>query len=170
MTSRSHSVEQFGQEAMSIYATLWQLKFPRYGDDHTDCEWVVVVAQGVPAHIGRPTPGCGYETGDPYSEFLPPAVEVAPDDDGTELRAMVFVTTGTAKGTARSGQEYVKPLLVLSGTGYAALSFGELHERLCAALRRDRARVVMEQWNPDGSVRLVSDDGRIEEVRRKLDS
>jgi hypothetical protein len=24
---------------MGIYATLWQLKFPRYGDDHTGCEW-----------------------------------------------------------------------------------------------------------------------------------
>jgi len=24
---------------MSIYATLWQLQFPRYGDDHTACEW-----------------------------------------------------------------------------------------------------------------------------------
>ena len=170
MTSRSHSVEQVGQEAMSIYATLWQLKFPRYADAHTDCEWADVIAQGVPAHIGSPTPGCRYETGDPYCNFLPPAVEVAPDDDGTELRAVVFVTAGTAKGTARSGQEYVKPLLILSGRGYAALSFGELHARLCAALRGDRPRVVMEQWNSDGSVRLVFEDGRVEEVRRKLDS
>jgi hypothetical protein len=23
---------------MSIYATLWKLKFPRYGDDHTSCD------------------------------------------------------------------------------------------------------------------------------------
>src|SRR6266849_6743805 len=60
-----------GPESMSIYATLWQLKFPRYGVDHTDCEWIDVTAQGVPAHIGSPTPGCGYETGDPYSDFLP---------------------------------------------------------------------------------------------------
>jgi hypothetical protein len=27
---------------MSIYATLWRLKFPRYGDDHTGCDWVEV--------------------------------------------------------------------------------------------------------------------------------
>jgi len=27
---------------MSIYATLWRLKFPRYGDDHTSCEWIEV--------------------------------------------------------------------------------------------------------------------------------
>jgi hypothetical protein len=32
---------------MSIYATLWRLKFPRYGDDHTGCEWIEVMAQGV---------------------------------------------------------------------------------------------------------------------------
>jgi hypothetical protein len=155
---------------MSIYATLWQLKFPRYGDDHTDCEWIDVIAQGVLAHIGTPTPGCGYETGDPYFAFLPPAVEVAPDDDGAALRAVVFVTVGTAKGTGRSGQEYVDPLLVLSGRAYAALSFGELYERLCTALRGHRPRVVLEQWNPDGSVRLVFEDGRIEDVRRKPNS
>jgi hypothetical protein len=155
---------------MSIYATLWQLKFPRCGDDHTDCEWIDVIAQGVPAHIGSLTPGCGYETGDPYSTFLPPAVEVAPDDDGTALRAVVFVTAETAKGTARSGQEYVNPLLVLSGRAYAALSFGDLHGRLCAALRGNHPRVVLEHWNSDGSVRLAFEDGRIEDFRRKLDS
>ena len=155
---------------MSIYATLWRLKFPRYGDDHTDCEWVDVFAQGVPAHIGSPTPGCGYEAGDPYSDFLPPAVEVSSDDDGTTLRAVVFVTAGTAKETTRSGQEYINPLLVLSGGAYAALSFGELHERLCAALRGDRPRVVLEQWGSDGNARLVFEDGRIKDVRRKPDS
>ena len=35
---------------MSIYATLWTLKFPRYGDDHTGCDWIAVMAQGVPSH------------------------------------------------------------------------------------------------------------------------
>jgi hypothetical protein len=48
---------------MSIYATLWQLRFPARGDDRADCEWVVVSAQGVPAHIGSPSPGAGYEKG-----------------------------------------------------------------------------------------------------------
>lgn len=41
---------------MSIYATLWRLKFPSAGDDHTGCAWVEVIAQGVPSHIGSPTP------------------------------------------------------------------------------------------------------------------
>ena len=163
-------MEQVGPNTKSIYATLWHLRFPRYGDDHSNCEWIDVVAQGVPAHIGSPTHGCGYETGDPYAEFLPPAVEVAPDDDGTALRAVVFVTADTAKGTARSGQEYVNPMLVLSGRAYNSLSFRDLHDRIYDALRGDHPRIVLEQWSPDGSVRLVFEDGRIEEVRRKLDS
>jgi len=153
---------------MSIYATLWHLKFPRYGDDHTDCEWIDVIAQGVPAHIGSLTFGCGYESGDPYADFLPPAIEA--DDDGVRLRAVVLITAGTEKGTSRSGQEYVNPLLVMSGSVYAALSFGELHEQLCAALHGDRPRVTMEILGGDGSVRLAFDDGQVKQIRRKLDS
>jgi hypothetical protein len=45
---------------MSIYATLWALKFPKEGDEHLGCEWIGVRAQAVPAHVGSPTPGCGY--------------------------------------------------------------------------------------------------------------
>ena len=52
---------------MSIYATLWTLKFPKEGDACFGCDWIKVTAQAVPAHIGSPTPGCGYEDGDPYS-------------------------------------------------------------------------------------------------------
>lgn len=44
---------------MSIYATQWILKFPKYGDAHSGCEWVTVIGQGVPAHIGTPTFGYG---------------------------------------------------------------------------------------------------------------
>jgi hypothetical protein len=50
---------------MSIYATLWTLKFPKEGDEHLGCEWIEVSAQAVPAHVGSPTPGMGYESGDP---------------------------------------------------------------------------------------------------------
>ena len=56
---------------MSIYATLWSLKFRKYGDVHTGCEWITVTAQGVPSHVGSSTPGLGYEDGDPYAYFLP---------------------------------------------------------------------------------------------------
>ena len=144
---------------MSIYATLWRLKFPRYGNDHTGCEWVEVLAQGVPAHVGTPTPGFGYEAGDPYAAFLPPPVEVGAEDDGRALRAVVIVTEGTPKGTHRSGQEYRDPLLVLSGDEYGAISFGRLHERICNVLRGDRPRCVAEFWTDDGRSRLLFEDG-----------
>ncbi len=35
---------------MSLYATLWKLKFPRHGDYHAGCDWITVTAQGFPAH------------------------------------------------------------------------------------------------------------------------
>ena len=149
---------------MSIYATLWRLRFPRFGDDHTGCEWIEVLAQGVPAHIGTPGPGCGYEAGDPYASFLPPAVSVGPENGGGALRAVVVVTEGTRKGTERSPQEYVAPLLVLSGPEYATMPFGELYERICSALRGARPRCNAEAWNPDGSIRLIIEDGTTEEI------
>jgi hypothetical protein len=86
---------------MSIYATLWQLKFPRDGDDYLGCEWTTVTAQGVPPHIGSPTPGCGYEDGDPFAAFLPPPVHTDEASEAEYMRAVVFVTEDTSKGTAR---------------------------------------------------------------------
>jgi len=144
---------------MSIYATLWRLKFPRDGDAFTGGEWVEVLAQGVPAHIGSTTPGCGYETEDPYAGFLPPAIAVPAEDEGLLLRAVVIVIAGTPKGTERSAQEYTKSLLVLSGEEYSSLSFGELHERICNALRGDRPRLIAESWSPEGDVKILFEDG-----------
>ena len=132
---------------MSIYATLWMLKFPRQGHAVPGCDWIRVSAQGVPPHIGAPTPGPGYEDGDPYSSFLPPPLETNAQGEHEFMRAVVFVTPETKKGTERtpestrsfhsqrSPQEYADPLLVLTGEEYAALSFGELHRRLCGVLR-----------------------------------
>lgn len=113
---------------MSIYATLWELKFPCYGDTRFDCEWVEVIGQGVPAHIGTPTPGYGYEAGDPYADFLPPAVPAREDGEG--LRAVVIVRAGTKKDI----QRYIDPLLVLSGQEYEAISFDTLYRRICEIL------------------------------------
>ena len=66
---------------MSIYATLWKLKFPADILDPVNGDWIEVTAQAVPAHVGTPTPGFGYEDGDPYREFLPPAIAVDADGD-----------------------------------------------------------------------------------------
>lgn len=140
---------------MSIYATLWSLKFPRDGDDYFGCEWTEVIAQGVPAHIGSPTPGCGYEDGDPCAEFLPPALPTDENGEHEFMRAVVIVKEGTPKGTARSGQEYTSPLLLLTGEEYAALSFQALYERICEALRGGRPRLVAQVLTPDGRLKLI---------------
>ncbi len=140
---------------MSIYATLWTLKFPRDGDDFAGCDWIDVTAQGVPAHIGSPSPGAGYESGDPFGEFLPPPVAVDSDGDAPHMRAVVFITELTQKGTERSGQEYPSPLLVLTGEEYDKITFADLHERICSALRGNRAPVVAQIILPDGSTEII---------------
>ena len=140
---------------MSIYATLWKLQFPKEGDEHLNCEWIEVTAQAVPPHIGSPTPGCGYEAGDPFGAFLPAPVPTDPEGDAPFHRAVVFVTEYTLKGTPRSGQEYASPLLVLTGEEYARISFADLHRRICDALRGNRAPVVAEILLPDGTHKII---------------
>jgi hypothetical protein len=85
------------------------------------------MAQGVPAHVGTSSSGVAGEQTDPYASFLPSVNAVGPEGNDESLRAVVFVAEGTPKGTARSAQEYLVPLLVLSGREYAAVSFAELH-------------------------------------------
>lgn len=138
----------FGPQIMSIYATLWALRFPRFGEYHSGCEWVPVLAQAVPAHVGSEDP-------DPYVSFLPPIPESVADN----VRAVVFVTMGAQKGTNRSAQEYVTPLLILAGSEYASISFAALHTRLCEALRGDRPRLVAEVISPGGKSRLLFEEG-----------
>jgi len=143
---------------MSIYATLWRLKFPRGGEDYMGCEWIEVIAQGVPAHIGSPTPGCGYEDGDPYGEFLPPPLLTDEEGEHEYMRAVVFATEDRLKGTARHPQEYANPLLMLSGEEYAKISFEALHERICDALRGGRPRLAAVHSGV-GRSKLVYEDG-----------
>jgi hypothetical protein len=140
---------------MSIYATIWKLKFPKEGDEHFGCEWIEVTAQAVPPHVGSPTPGNGYETGDPFATFLPPAIETNVDGEAPYNRAVVFVTEYTIKGTERCGQEYASPLLVLTGLEYSRITFDNLHKRICDALRGNRAPVVAEVFMPDGSHKII---------------
>jgi hypothetical protein len=151
---------------MSIYATLWWLKFPRYGDEYIGCEWIRVSGQGVPPHIGIQKQGADYEGGDPYAQFLPSAVTVNAEGESEFMRAVVVVTEETPKGTARSPQEYVNPLLVLSGREYASISFVELHTRICDALRGAGPEVVAQSFTADGEMQLALSDGRILDTRK----
>ena len=71
------------------------------------------------------------------------------------MRAVVFVTEFTQKGTERSGQEYHSPLLVLTGEEYDKITFADLHERICSVLRGNRAPVVAQVFLPDGSTKII---------------
>ncbi len=140
---------------MSIYATLWRLQFPRHGDDHSQCRWIDVIAQGVPEHIGRIIHKGEVDL---YAAHLPSTGWEDPSESESRYRAVVFVTNETRKGTGRCPQEYDKPHLTLSGVAYREISFAELHEKLCDALREDRPRFVSE-WHQNGQIRIMFEDG-----------
>jgi hypothetical protein len=44
---------------------------------------------------------------------------------------------------------------VLTGQEYARMTFDELHERICDALRGNRAPVMMEAFLPDGTHKIL---------------
>jgi hypothetical protein len=48
---------------------------------------------------------------------------------------VVFVTEHTPKGTEHSPQEYVHPLLMLTGEEYAKIPFDTLYTQICNELR-----------------------------------
>ncbi len=108
---------------MSIYATVFTIAIIDSRGSHS------ITAQSVPAHIGSPE---DYPDGDPFSEFLPPAISA----DSEYARAVVFIGPNHAKGTTRSGQEYVAPLLTISGEEYAKSLFADLLQRLTEALNK----------------------------------
>jgi hypothetical protein len=68
---------------------------------------------------------------------------------------VVIVTEHSIKGTDRSGQEYLSPPLVLTGQEYARMTFDELHESICNALRGNLTPVAMEILLPDGTHKII---------------
>lgn len=80
------------------------------------------------------------------------------------MRAIVFVTERTAKGTPRSPQEYVDPLLVLTGEVYAGMTFETLYERVCQTLGGNKPKVVATSPLPTGRAQIVFEDGTSSEV------
>jgi hypothetical protein len=102
---------------MSIYATLAEIGIKRFGDK----EFIDILVQGVPPHIDYVGEGW---------EFLPPPV----DPEGSVMRAVFIVELADDKGTPRSGQEYVKPLLMLTGKEYDEIRFSDLLSRMEEAL------------------------------------
>jgi hypothetical protein len=124
---------------MSIYATIGEIGIRRFGDENM----IEIMIQAVPPHID--------DTG-PQWDFLPPPV----DPDGETFRAVFFVERGTTKGTDRCGQEYEKPLLMLTGHEYQAISFVELLSRLEQALDwKYGPRPAAIFYGPDGTRRTL---------------
>ena len=96
--------------------------------------------------------------------FLPPPVHTDEDGESAYMRAVVFVTEHTPKGTARSPQEYVHPLLVLTGEEYAHMTFDHLYTRICNALRGDKPRVVAQYLAPGGRIQILFEDGTAKDI------
>jgi hypothetical protein len=95
----------YGSARISIYATLWELKWPRDGSwAMSDDDYVEVWCQAVPAHIGHPS---DYPEGDPFADFLPPPVLLDETNElqGPPYRAVFICGLMTYKGTTRSGPE-----------------------------------------------------------------
>lgn len=102
---------------MSIYATIGELGFKRSDDS----AYIEIYIQAVPPHIVDVGPQWG---------FLPPPV----DPEGRRFRAVFFVERDEAQGTARSHDEYSRPLLTLTGQEYHDIRFVDLMMRLEEAL------------------------------------
>lgn len=120
---------------MSIYATRWAIKIPVNGCwAMNDAEWIEVVCQVVPAHIGHPS---HYPEGDPYADHLPPVVDYEPWTVCTP-RAVFFVDGKTTKHI----QEYINPVLMLTGHEFETIGFEELFDRLTSAIE--------QRWGRDG--------------------
>ena len=100
---------------MSIYSTLWQLRFPTDGISFQDDDdpGILIIAQAVPPHIQDD------------ASWLPPPIP----ESSQYHRAVVITTADDTKGTKRSGQEYANPLLVLTGTSYASLKSASLRSK-----------------------------------------
>ncbi|MCB0167466.1 MAG: hypothetical protein KDI79_24765 [Anaerolineae bacterium] len=95
---------------------------------------------------------------------MPPPVSTNADGEAEYMRAVVVVTEHTPKGTERSPQEYVQPLLVLTGKSYATMTFETLYTHICNALRGNKPRVVGQDLAPGGHLRLLYEDGTAKDI------
>jgi hypothetical protein len=138
---------------MSIYATLYDFAVRRFGENN----YHLLRVQGVPAHIQHTGPGW---------DWLPPPIADGSDtesDGPARLRAVVIVEEGTSKGTTRCGQEYVDPLLVLSGDDWERASFADVMSRVELELARrygDSPSIIV--FSPSGKMtKIFKDDGPV---------
>jgi hypothetical protein len=101
---------------MSIYATQWVLQFPRFGDFHSGCDWVTVLAQAVPAHVGAHAGGGYAAFARNVEQMTDPATGQAHTAHTCEPVPLVYV--GEAQLQFRSGgilADVAPTLLTLMG-------------------------------------------------------
>lgn len=141
---------------MSIYATIWNilLEDEDHGGAYSDA-WFEVWCQAVPNHINEQN---GYG-GPGFDEWLPafihepgcvmrkteiPSRSVEPDwyDCDCGDRAYFICDKFTTKATPRNGQEYVNPLLVLTGPEYRAMTWTDMLIRLEEAVAARGPRII----------------------------
>lgn len=137
---------------MSIYATLWEILVPP--SDNSNGEWACVYAQAVPAHVGHPSQ---YPDGDPYAAFLPDVVDDYDPETGKApyYRAVVIVQHWRNK---KKGQQYVDPLLVLSGKEYAQIPFPDLLDRIHKAITWEKGVMGWFDFDADVETRSLRSD------------
>jgi hypothetical protein len=132
---------------MSIYATGFQIKVEDEARGGSfDDAWIEVYAQFVPNHINAQN---GYG-GPNWDEWLPAFVhkpdcqmrtQSIPPATGRDEpyiyhdclcgdRAVFICDDLTRKGTERNGQEYVNPVLVLTGAEYDAITWTDMLARI----------------------------------------
>lgn len=115
---------------MSIYATQHEFAIP-VGIGKTSSvnigmtAMALVYVQAVPGFVGHPD--SGYET-DPYP-WLPSAPSKEEED---RFRGVYFVAAGDA---SKTGQQYDRPLLIMSHDEYVKISYLDLITRLTEELR-----------------------------------
>lgn len=97
---------------MSIYATMGQFQVCTHSGPKID-NYHEIFIQGVPPHIDY--------VGEKWG-FLPPPV----DENGPLMRAVFFITTETKKGSEKNGQEYIDPILMLTGKEFLNIKFVDL--------------------------------------------
>jgi hypothetical protein len=110
---------------VSIYGT----EYIFHLEDEDDNK-VEIFVQVVPAWVNHAGPEWA---------FLPPAraardVPAHEDQGYRDPRAVVFTAPWTTKGTPRNGQEYVDPLLVLTGEEWQTMPFRDVMSKLADAI------------------------------------
>jgi hypothetical protein len=120
---------------MSIYATLWTIKIETEFD-----KWHEVYAQAVPGWINYIGKEWEWLPPELYPSNTPSSV-MENSENFIRFRAVYICDDLTTKGTERNGQEYVNPLLVLTGEEYEKILWKDLLDKINEKIQ---TRIIVE--------------------------